>query len=327
MSSKHSQYQRFKVIVIGLGRIGLGYDLNSPENCYFTHTKAFKSHPGFELIGGVDPLPIQRQEFEHFTGKPAVSLLKDLSIKGNPAIIVIATPPKDRLKIVQESLTLRPSMILLEKPLAMHVEEGRHIVSICREHGTELFVNYFRRCDPIVLQILADIQSNKFGAFQSGHIYYSGGLFNNASHFLDLILFWLGTPDFWAALGKVPFLSKNGDLDLDFWLDFNGRRCVFQTVNDSAFSMGQIELIFEKAAIYYHDFGRRIALHMVEQDPDFLECKRLQHKPLLLSADIGKCQWNVAEHLHRHLIMGEPLVSTGETALEVLTCCETLQPQ
>jgi hypothetical protein len=44
------------VIVIGLGRVGWGYDLNGPETCRFTHTNAFQSHPGFELIGGVDSI-------------------------------------------------------------------------------------------------------------------------------------------------------------------------------------------------------------------------------------------------------------------------------
>lgn len=327
MSFKHSQDQRYQVIVIGLGKIGLGYDLNGPETCCFTHTKAFQSHPGFELIGGVDSLPARRKEFEQFTGKPAVLVLEKLSIKGNPAIIVIATPPEDRLKIVRECLTLQPSLILLEKPLAMNVEEGRRVVSRCREHGTELFVNYLRRCDPTVLQIRSDIQSNKFGAFQSGHVYYSGGVFSNASHLVDLIFFWLGSSDLWATLGRVPWPSRQGDLDLDFWLDLNGRRCVFQAVDERVFSMAQVELIFEKAAIRYEDFGRRIALHRVEQDPDFPECRRLPHKPLLLPSDIGKYQWNVADHLYRHFTTGEPLVSTGETALDVLNCCETLKSQ
>jgi predicted dehydrogenase len=325
MCCNQFQDQRYQVIVIGLGKIGLGYDLNGPETCCFTHTKAFHRHPGFELIGGVDSLPDRRREFEQFTGKPAVSVLENLSIKGNPAIIVIATPPEDRLKIVLECLTLRPALILLEKPLAINVEEGRRIVRLCREHETELCVNYIRRCDPAVLQILSDIRSNKFGAFQSGQVVYSGGVLSNASHLLDLIFFWLGPSACWDTLGPVPWSSRPGDPDLDFWLDFNGRRCVFQAVDERVFSMAQVELIFEKAAIRYEDFGRQIALHWVERDPDFPECKRLRPEPLLLPSDMGKYQWNVADHLYRHFTAGEPLVSTGETALEVLNCCETLK--
>jgi predicted dehydrogenase len=325
MFSKPSQDQRFPVIVVGLGKIGLGYDLNGPETSCFSHTKAFHSHPGFELIGGVDPHPVRRLEFEQFTGKAAVSALKDLSTKGNPAIIVIATPPEDRLHIVRECLTRQPALILLEKPLALNVEEGRRLVSLCRERGTELFVNYLRRCDPVVRQIRSDIQVNKFGAFQAGQVYYSGGLFANASHLVDLIFFWLGSSDFWAPLGGVAWPSRPGDLDLDFWLDLNGRRCVFQAVDEKVFSMAQVELIFEQAAIHYEDSGRRVALHRVEQDPDFADLRRLSPQPLLLPADIGKYQWHVADHLHRHFTRGEPLVSTGATALDVLNCCETLR--
>ncbi len=325
MSPELSYQQQYGVIIVGLGRIGLGYDLNSSDRCCFTHTKAFYKHPGFELIGGVDLVPERRKEFEEFTGKPAVSFLDNLNTNENPAIIVISTPPDDRLSIVQKCLNLKPSLILLEKPLAMNLDEGRKIISMCDENGTKLFVNYFRRCEPSVLQILSDIQCYKFGAFQSGHAFYSGGLFTNASHLVDLILFWLGPPTDYASLGGVSWPSRPGDIDIDFLLDYNGRRCVFQSVDDRVFSMAEVKLIFEKAAIRYEDFGRQIVIHEVEGDPDFVGSRRLGDKPLHISSDSGKYQWNVADHIYNHLTRGDSLVSTGETALETLTCCYALK--
>ena len=45
----------YKVVVIGLGNIGLLYDLNSKNTSFFaSHCKTFNSHPNFKVIAGVD---------------------------------------------------------------------------------------------------------------------------------------------------------------------------------------------------------------------------------------------------------------------------------
>jgi hypothetical protein len=127
------------------------------------------------------------------------------------------------------------------------------------------------------------------------------------------------------GLGRAPWPSRLGDPGPDFWLDLNGSRGVFHAVDERVFSMAQVELLFEKAAIRYEDFGRRVALHRVAEDPDFSDLRWLPHKPLFLPSDLGKYHWHVTDHRHRHFTTGEPLVSTGETALDVLNCCETVK--
>lgn len=320
-----SDNQQYGVLIIGLGKIGLQYDLTSLDNCFFTHTKAFHRHPGFDIIGGIDPLPDRCNEFEEATSKPARQSLENLTLTEKPAIIVISTQPENRLEIIQRCLALRPNLVLLEKPLALNVEEGSRILSLCREYRAELFVNYFRRCDPVVQQIKVDIQKNNFGAFLSGHVYYSGGVFTNASHLLDLILFWFDTSNKVVAIGGTPWPSRAGDIDLDFWLDLKGGRCVFQAIDKRAFDMAQIEIVFENAVIRYVDFGRRIFIYKVEQDPDFAEHRRLGYTPLYLSSEYQRCQYTVVDHIYKHLKYGDALVSTGETALESLRCCSQLK--
>ena len=44
------------VVLIGLGQISMGYDLNSKDSdLILTHAKAYSLHPDFILAGGVDP--------------------------------------------------------------------------------------------------------------------------------------------------------------------------------------------------------------------------------------------------------------------------------
>jgi len=316
---------KWKVVVVGLGKIGLGYDLANPEGGRYTHTGAFHHHSGFEVVCGVDPVHECRENFERFTGKPAFEDLQAISTIDRTDVLVLAVPPSQRFELVRQGLKFSPRLILMEKPLAASVEEGSRILSLCRQSGVGMFVNYCRRCDPTVIEIGNRIRSGAFGPFQSGHVCYSGGLANNASHFMDLILSWCGPPKAWGILGSDIRDHAATDPDMDFWFDWGGGRCVFQAVDARIFSMGQMELIFEKSMLRYEDFGRRIALYRVEKDPDFAGYRRLKGRPRLLPSHIALCQYNVVEHLYRHLTLGEPLVSTGETALQVLHYSERLK--
>ena len=41
-------------LVLGLGKIGMGYDLGLDPNVYaLTHARAFQQHPDFQLAGGL----------------------------------------------------------------------------------------------------------------------------------------------------------------------------------------------------------------------------------------------------------------------------------
>jgi len=49
------------VLIVGLGQIGMGYDLGLPPQNVLSHARAFQNCPGFRVIGGVDPDPKERR--------------------------------------------------------------------------------------------------------------------------------------------------------------------------------------------------------------------------------------------------------------------------
>jgi hypothetical protein len=56
---------KFSVVIIGLGNIGMLYDINLPKKKnILTHCNAFAQHPEFELIGGVETNSELRSSFE-----------------------------------------------------------------------------------------------------------------------------------------------------------------------------------------------------------------------------------------------------------------------
>src|SRR4026207_202026 len=60
------------VMIVGLGRIGMEYDLElDPSRYVYSHARAFSQHPAFRLVAGVDPAPERRRMFEAAYGGDA----------------------------------------------------------------------------------------------------------------------------------------------------------------------------------------------------------------------------------------------------------------
>ena len=53
--------KKINTIIIGLGRVGIGYDENTP-NVTLTHYKAIKKHKNFKLIGCIDVNKINKDK-------------------------------------------------------------------------------------------------------------------------------------------------------------------------------------------------------------------------------------------------------------------------
>ena len=61
-----------KCLVIGLGQIGMGYDLDcDPNTSVYSHARAISLHPDFELVGAVDLSQLLRSTFEEHYIRPA----------------------------------------------------------------------------------------------------------------------------------------------------------------------------------------------------------------------------------------------------------------
>ena len=65
-----------KCLVIGLGQIGMGYDITHNDNqLVLTHCRALSMHPMFEILGAVDPSMDKRSVFEEHYGKKPICML------------------------------------------------------------------------------------------------------------------------------------------------------------------------------------------------------------------------------------------------------------
>lgn len=239
---------KYRVLIIGLGHIGLGYDINTDSHEVKTHTKAFFLNKNFEIVGGVDPSCQARDIFEIRTKKNSYSSLEEIYVSDRELdVIVIATPTRLRLGIFQDLCRLRytSNIILLEKPIATTVSEGIAVKELAFKIGRSLYVNYIRRCDPILKRVKENINNNVYGKLLEASCNYYGSVLNIASHYIDLCQYLLNESLTMDTVSKR--MIKEEDFLAEFVLLTSSRKNISFLNNEN--NDITLELSFEKAKV------------------------------------------------------------------------------
>lgn len=309
----------FTAAVIGLGRVGLGYDLRSGPDEVLSHAKAYLTHRGLVLVGGADPEASRRREFSAFSGRPAYADTVELLDRHRPQIVSVCAPTDEHWTVVETIAGFEPRLIVCEKPLAGDPVSGRRIVELCRRRGIALAVNYMRRFDPAVASLGARLRSGELGAIYKGVGYYSKGLLHNGGHAVDLLLDWLGPARSFRVLrpGTEPDVSLSFENGCEFFL-LSGR--------ESDFSVMDLELLGGRGRVRYSRLGESIECWAAREDALYSGYRTLVEAPAPQPA-LSRCQAHMADAVFRFLERGEPLASNGDSALAVLELCASVEAE
>ena len=102
-------------------------------------------------------------------------------------VVVVATAPKFRLPIVQDSAG-KVRGIYMEKPIASSLAEADIMIKQCRDNGTVLTIGHQRRWSPEWLWIRDAIRDGAIGRPTHGWLTWPiGRIFANGTHFFDSI--------------------------------------------------------------------------------------------------------------------------------------------
>lgn len=309
----------FTVLIVGLGQIGMGYDLNlDPEQYALTHARAFRMHPTFRLVGGVDPANYQRKTFETHYGCPAYAEVKLAMGALQPDVVVVATPTETHYATVREvMLTGQPKVILCEKPLTFEFNEGQEIVDLCTERGCRLFVNYMRRSDCGTAEIKRRLSEGLIGNPEKAVVWYSKGIFNNGSHFLNLLQYWLGGVTGFRII-ESGRLWDGVDPEPDVAMSFACRTAYFLAAREENFSHYTIELLASNGRLRYERGGAEILWKKTAKDSAFEGYTILDETQEVIKSDLARAQWHVADQLAESLYGREAQICSGTEALRTL---------
>jgi len=133
-----------RVGVIGAGVMGTN------------HGRVLAGLPNVALTGIVDPLPEHRTRADELIGCPTFADLDRLVDAGVDAVTIAA--PTHLHHEISLACIARGIHILVEKPIASTVEEGRAIVAAARRAGVTLMVGHVERFNPAVAAIKRAIE-------------------------------------------------------------------------------------------------------------------------------------------------------------------------
>lgn len=316
--------KQYTAAIIGLGKIGQGFDYVQPDDSVITtHASAYVHHAGYRLLAAVDSNLAQREKFESKFGRPAYADVPSMMAQHQPDIFSITVPTDRHMAVFQEIIRYRPKAVICEKPIAASTADGRLMQSLADNHQCILAVNYMRRFDPGAIALRSIIRNEEIGTIFKGVVWYSKGILNNGSHFIDILHFWLGD------VTRVEIIQRGRrwegiDPEPDFCLHFGGTPVYFLAGFEEHYSVGEIDLFATGGVIRYTQSGNRIEISRTQAHPIYSEYTILNPETEIINTDLKRYQWHVLEGLYKHMNSGIGLNSDARSAIKTLEVVENV---
>lgn len=273
----------YKAAVIGLGQMGLMYDLELKREKPSSHALAYFLNPVIELVAAADVRPEQKGLLQQVV--PDALFYTDIveMFKRHPVDIVsICTPPTGRLQLLKSVLEMaNPRVIFCEKPVAGNTNEAEQIIDLLKSRGSLLIPNLSRRWNTGILEIHETIKKQQYGPLRKIHLRYTRGIYNTGSHIFDLVRFFAGGIQQVQVTEQVPTSSDlGGEPSFSFTFtagnsyanESSSDRQVSgyaEAFDDRHYYMFEMDLYFEQGKIEIRQSGDEIKYYSIDDHPLF----------------------------------------------------------
>lgn len=320
---------RYKAAVIGLGQIGLTYDLDPKRERPSSHVGAYELHPAVTLVAATDTNREQAQVLHQLAPQVAFyHSMPELLQHNEPDIISICTPPGHHLPTIQHILQQASARIIFcEKPLVSSLAEAESLKRQLQQHtGCLLVPNLSRRWNSGMKQVKDAIATAAYGELQKIHVRYTRGIFNTGTHIFDLLHWWVGKIDQVQVVEQVGTSADSGQ-DPSFTFTFRMGDTITgfaEAFNDRQYYLFEIDLYFSQGKIAVRNSGDNVFYYSVGEHPLFsgfsgLHPERQEHG-LLREANLG----NAVDNLVKVLDSREQPLCTVDDAIYPLYVAQAL---
>lgn len=179
------------------------------------HATAIEKTDGANLVAICDRIPETMEFYESEYNAKAYTDLEEMLQKEEIDVVCICTPSGLHAPLAVQVANAKKH-IVLEKPIAMTLEDTDKIISACKENDVKLSVVHPNRFRPVVQELRKILDQNLLGKishanatvnWNRGQEYYDqapwrgtkehdgGVLMNQAIHNLDLLLWFMGQPE------------------------------------------------------------------------------------------------------------------------------------
>lgn len=221
-ASDRETMEKYTAALVGLGRIGYSLGLDKKREQPASHTMALLSNPRIQLAAGCDTDPIALSRWQNANRKAvAYCDSANLFARCHPDIVAVAVNESAHLKEAIDAIHARPRLVILEKPVALNMEEAEKIRREAEKHHVSVLVNHERRfaedfkAAKSYLKKIGSIQKIQAELCSSLCVYNPAeektgaySLIHDGTHLVDAVLFFLeedGTP---SGIQRIPAAAK-----------------------------------------------------------------------------------------------------------------------
>ena len=266
-------------LLIGLGNVGFKYDINSKLNTQQSHFTSIINNKKFKNIYLLDKNKKQYKQIKNFNKELSqkIIFLDKLPLKISFNLIIIATTTSSHFKFLKKIILNKMTKnIICEKPFTENLDNSNEILRLSIKNNIRILINYHRRYLNIFNWIKNFILKKKINKIQ---MYYSKGIYQNACHFINLIIFMFGKPKNITVL-KRYYNKENNFVRADFIITYNKFKI-------NCFATSLLNTENNKLAFYYQNGklilkNKEINLYIKKKEKYELKKKNNQLQDLLI---------------------------------------------
>ncbi len=179
-----------KAAVIGAGVMGMN------------HARVYAEMDDVDLVAVADPSMEACARIARIYRPEVYGDYRTMLERERPDIVSVAVPTALHVEVACDTMS-RGIHVLVEKPLALTVEEGRVIIDAARQFGVKLSVGHLERFNPAIIELRRRLREEELGRiFQvqarrvspfPGRIQDVGVILDLATHDVDVIRHLLGS--------------------------------------------------------------------------------------------------------------------------------------
>ncbi|MBU4462042.1 Gfo/Idh/MocA family oxidoreductase [Patescibacteria group bacterium] len=216
--------KNYKATVIGCGRIGAEEWRYQKNIKPATHAAAYWNHPKIELAGlcDIDSRKLKKTK-KFFPGVPLYSSARKMLKEIEPDIVSVATHPDTHFKFVKMAAESGVKAIICEKPMSDSFIKAESMVKICEEKKCLLFISHLRHFDPLIRKWQEKVKKGLLGKISQVNCFYHNGFFNNATHTVDLLRWFLGEVGVVSGFYNLETSNLEKDKNIDAIVCFKNK--------------------------------------------------------------------------------------------------------
>jgi predicted dehydrogenase len=266
-----SSTERFKVAVVGLGRMGSGYDSVVPSELPRSHVAAILANPALVLEAVCDFRAEARVAFisERKLHVPVFESLEQIFAHAQYDIVVVATDAASHEQVVQACFEAQPRIVFCEKPFCSDTKTAEKLDQELGRRGIQVAVNYHRRWDERFIRLRNVIQ--EYGPVRYAEVLYVKGLRNYGAHAIDLLQFLFGSIKtvYGLPCSRVESVGLSDPSYCAFLGFDNGLQVNMIGLDNIEYELFDLEIVTSMARFSVEFGGHSIAVRHFENDLHF----------------------------------------------------------